>query len=96
MNWIWVMVDAWEIFGDQPECKDCGMNLAPGDEGWEWYMLQPDVWAQTGLGIHEGCLCIGCVEKRIGRKLHRRDFTSAWVNDLTHFHSERLLDRMAS
>ena len=42
-------------------------------------------------------LCIGCLEKRIGRTLCRDDFTDVPVNDPNqHQHSDRLLDRLAA
>jgi hypothetical protein len=40
----------------------------------EVYTLSDKVWAKTGLQPMEGCLCIGCVEKRIGRRLTPEDF----------------------
>jgi len=42
-------------------------------------------------------LCIGCLEKRIGRTLCRADFTGAPVNDPNRFQlSDRLRDRLAA
>lgn len=47
-------------------CDDCG-SYGYG------YMLQDDVWL-AAKGSHEGLLCLGCVEKRIGRGLVADDF----------------------
>ena len=38
----------------------------------EVYIVRPKVWEATGLT--RGCLCIGCLEKRIGRRLRPKDF----------------------
>jgi hypothetical protein len=41
-------------------------------------------------------LCIGCLEKRIGRTLCRTDFIDAPINDPNeHQHSDRLRNRLA-
>jgi hypothetical protein len=62
-------------------CKDCRRNI--GGLG-EWCLLKNSVWerAWPGTGQKSSCakmpmkhfLCIGCIEKRIGRRLTRRDF----------------------
>jgi hypothetical protein len=44
------------------------------DSNSEVFMLHKEVWAETGVAGYGGCLCIGCVEKRIGRHLNVRDF----------------------
>jgi hypothetical protein len=41
----------------------------------EVYYVWPAVWAASGLGdFWNGCLCIGCLETRIGRRLQPFDF----------------------
>jgi hypothetical protein len=40
----------------------------------EMYLVKDEVWQQTGLACYGGCLCIGCLEKRIGRRLKPNDF----------------------
>jgi hypothetical protein len=40
----------------------------------EVYTVTPEVWRATGLEGCGGCLCIGCLEKRIGRRLNPDDF----------------------
>jgi hypothetical protein len=85
-------------------CRDCGRDTAR-----EYYKVHDSVWAQTGLGPKDGELCIGCLEKRIGRRLQPQDFPPANINKL-HLNpmlaplmaqrlgpaSKRLLSRMRS
>jgi hypothetical protein len=40
----------------------------------EVYTTTKEVWQATGLEAMGGCLCIGCLEKRIGRRLKPKDF----------------------
>jgi hypothetical protein len=46
------------------------------DDKSEVYSVHGAVWKAAGMKPHGGCLCIGCLEKRIGRKLKPRDFSS--------------------
>jgi hypothetical protein len=47
-------------------CNDCGVDCV---EIGEYYMASPEVWErQLGLGWHDN-LCIGCLEKRLGRRV---------------------------
>ena len=60
----------------------------------EVYMLKKGVWRETGLEGWGGCLCIGCLEKRIGRRLKRGDFLARHpFNDHKYPASPRLRDR---
>src|SRR5262249_1284217 len=44
-------------------------------DAWsELYMVRPKVWERAGMVDFGGCLCIGCLEKRLGRQLMPRDF----------------------
>lgn len=51
-------------------CMDCGEDTTS-----EYYMVHDEVWKQATRS-HEthGMLCIGCLERRIGRSLHKEDF----------------------
>jgi hypothetical protein len=50
----------------RPCCNDCGVNVITSGE---YYMLKPAIWEEElGLGWTDN-LCIGCVEKRLGRRL---------------------------
>jgi hypothetical protein len=46
-------------------CNDCGVDvLKIGD----WYLAHPKVWEdQLGLSCNDN-LCIGCLDKRLGRE----------------------------
>lgn len=81
------------------DCLDCGVEISSAlDDGErEHYMVHNSVWAQSGLKPEGGCLCILCLEARIGRKLMRVDFTDVPLNnpDLYGNFSQRLLDRLA-
>jgi hypothetical protein len=62
------------------------------DENSEVYRVRPRVWEAADIDDWGGCLCIGCLETRLGRMLKPQDF------DRTHtFHSfpgtARLLSR---
>jgi hypothetical protein len=61
---------------------------------------QPLLFEQLDRFVYEGgqeILCIGCLEKRIGRTLCRTDFLDVPINDPNrHQHSDRLRDRLAA
>src|SRR5262245_56463189 len=61
------------------------------DEHCEVYMVRKSVWKASGMEPMGGCLCIGCLEQRIGRKLRPRDFTRHEFNNMPG--TERLLQR---
>jgi hypothetical protein len=44
------------------------------DERSEVYTVKPSVWQAAGMETMGGCLCIGCLEKRLGRTSVRKDF----------------------
>ena len=47
----------------------------------EYYMIHDHLWLKVNPQ-DDGELCIGCVEHRLGRTLHHRDFTNVPVNSL--------------
>jgi hypothetical protein len=58
----------------------------------ECYLVHDHVWKKAGMEPMGGCLCIGCLEKRIGRRLQPFDF----VQDHPFFGmpgSRRMLER---
>jgi len=86
-------------------CVDCGVETLPTDDRpAEFYMVHDAVWAAADMRDPGGCLCIGCLETRLGRQLTRDDFTDASINDLAHtddryawsWRSERLRQRLES
>ena len=62
-------------------CRDCNANI--GVIG-EWCLLKNSIWEKAWPGTGQKSahvkmpmkhfLCIGCIEKRIGRRLTGRDF----------------------
>ena len=44
------------------------------DSTSEVYTVKNDVWKAAGMEPDGGCLCIKCLEKRLGRKLKPQDF----------------------
>lgn len=59
------------------KCIDCGMNT----KAKEYYSLHDAVWFKAHSSKH-GMLCIGCVERRLGRRLMPSDFNDAPINKL--------------
>ena len=58
-------------------------------------MVQNDIWKAYGAG--DGMLCIGCLEKRIGRKLRRQDFIDLPIDEINpETQSLRLQDRLST
>jgi hypothetical protein len=53
--------------------NDQGVNQTV-DEMSEVYNVKPKVWKAAGMEEIAGCLCIGCLEQRLGRTLTARDF----------------------
>jgi len=84
-------------------CVDCGIDTCPrtGKRGsrrkgrWEYYMVHNAVWAKAGMEPDGGHLCIGCLERRLGRMLRPRDFTDAPINDPDiPWRTKRLVSRL--
>ena len=70
-------------------CNDCGVDCA---KIGEYYTASPKVWEETlGLGWKDN-LCIGCLERRLGRRMTMRDLCR-WPNSPWE-HSLRLAVRM--
>jgi hypothetical protein len=74
-------------YGSDVHCVDCGVDTL--DVG-EFYMVRADVWPLDPLG---GMLCVGCLERRIGRRLVPADFTDCPLNR-ARGSSERLRSRL--
>jgi hypothetical protein len=60
----------------------------------EVYAVKDALWEAAGMRSWSGCLCVGCLERRLGRQLRPRDFSrhddKVWA-DLPC--TERLLNR---
>jgi hypothetical protein len=79
-------------------CADCGVNTSSIDGIDEWYMVKDDVWIaarmkRSTLADGGGFLCIGCLEKRLGRQLWRPDFSDCPLSN-SRFGSPRLRLRL--
>ena len=62
------------------------------DDQSEVYMVRAVVWKQTGVAPMGGCLCIACLEQRIGRRLRPKDFLRGHAfNEMPG--TQRLLNR---
>lgn len=71
-------------------CNDCGDSVVSIGE---FYMLKREIWQdQLGLGWNDN-LCIGCLEKRLGRKISMSDMGSFPGYDWMLPTSSRLMDR---
>ena len=73
---------------NKEKCKDCKEEVIR-----EYYMVWDEIWENAGMKCDGGQLCIGCLEKRIGRELVPDDFLEAPIND-GYRSSDRLLDRL--
>jgi hypothetical protein len=64
----------------------------PVDHAWEWYAVRDEIWAQ----VHgaRSYLCIGCLERRLGRRLVPSDFIPSRMNAPSLVDSSRLADRL--
>lgn len=77
-------------------CADCGNDTSPTTGIAEYYMVSSSLWHDAVNGRPASILCIGCLEKRIGRKLKAYDFGgngSFPVNSI-YEHSPRLRNRL--
>jgi hypothetical protein len=80
-------------------CIDCGLEIVPDDGKCEWYMVHDTVWFAAGMperpiGYEGDWLCIGCLERRLGRALTRADFKYPDSHNDGQ-DSDRLLSRLA-
>lgn len=83
-------------------CMDCGTNTRPWDGdgapilgAWEYYMVHHDVWNAATSGDN-GFLCIGCLEKCLGRELAHGDFIDCKANAPSPRDTPRLRARKSS
>jgi hypothetical protein len=44
------------------------------DQHTEVYTVRDAVWQAAGMEPWDGCLCIGCLEQRLGWRLRPKDF----------------------
>jgi hypothetical protein len=63
------------------------------DDKHEIYVVRKTVWEKTGLAAFGGCLCVGCLEARLGRRLRPKDFQRDHPFNLIPVGTPRLLKR---
>lgn len=63
------------------------------DNDCEVYTVKPSVWRRAGMDGKRGCLCIGCLESRIKRRLVPNDFPRDHGLNLLPRGSARLMSR---
>lgn len=79
-------------YREQCVCMDCNINTMDTDE---YYMLKNEVWLFV-VPKDKKMLCVGCVEKRLGRELTPEDFSYCLLNEEEYSQprSDRLKNRM--
>ena len=55
--------------------KETPVSAATFNDRCEIYTVRDTVWKTAGMEPMGGCLCVGCLEKRLGRRLRPKDFT---------------------
>lgn len=75
-------------------CMGCGLDI---DRLAEYaYMVRDSIWFSVAETKH-GYLCIGCLEKRLGRRLVVEDFSDVLINKLDRWRkSMRLRSRLGT
>ena len=73
--------------------QDEGIGVLTAGEETEMYHVRDRVWKAAGMEPLGGCLCIGCLEERLGRKLKPKDFTRGHPFNEYLPGSQRLLKR---
>lgn len=93
----WLANDGQYIYRPPPERRRCmgSDSPCPDPETREHYAVTNELWDAV-VPTEHGLLCIGCLEKRIGRQLAPADFADCLLNEppWVFSHSSRTLDRM--
>jgi len=85
------MEKAAKALGNLWETGAAGVEQSIDDHS-EVYAVRDAVWKKAGVAAMGGCLCIACLEKRIGRRLKPKDFARGHpFNQLPG--TQRLLNR---
>jgi hypothetical protein len=76
-----------KLSGKAPELATLTFN-----DRCEVYTVRDTVWKAAGMEPMGGCICVGCLEKRLGRNLRLKDFPRRHpFNSLPG--TERLIER---
>lgn len=80
---------------DSCPCADCGaLTLPPwtpetaDSYGSEFYVVLDDIW-EAADAPERGYLCIGCLERRLGRELDSADFADVPLNSFDAQYSQK-------
>jgi hypothetical protein len=78
----------------ESRCIDCHAETSFTERGKndEYYMVHNRLWLKANPG-DAGKLCIGCLERRLGRQLKPNDFTDCSLNNFPRG-SKRLISRL--
>jgi hypothetical protein len=60
-------------WGPKPEGGDYGIEQKINNKS-EVYIVRDVIWERAAMPPMGGCLCIGCLEQRLGRQLKPKDF----------------------
>ncbi len=74
-----------------PNCVDCGVNTHHIHES---YMVHDRLWKKAGMKKNGGRLCVGCIERRLGRKLRCTDFFLIGLNIDAYIYPYRASKRL--
>lgn len=53
-------------------CGDCAQDVSSSEE--YWYIVRDELWDSVAGSSKDKCLCVGCLEARLGRGLVSSDF----------------------
>lgn len=73
--------------GVDMRCVDCGKDTSADSR--DYFMVKDELWDKYGVG--RKLLCVGCFEKRLGRKLRREDLTDCIVNTQWNEYTKKIL-----
>lgn len=92
-------LDCWRNTTPCTVSRRRGRSACPGHWGWEFYGVHADLWRRAapedatapGMTVF---LCVGCLERRLGRELTPEDFPVGGLNVRWGPHSRRLRSRL--
>ena len=99
--------------GTSTACIDCRTETQPNKAAgnYEQFIVTDEVWQAAGMPLGNvdpksfvlkgggGCLCVGCIERRLGRRLTNADFVwqeGLWENRDAGWLTPRLVERLAT
>lgn len=70
-------------------CKGCGKDCEL--DNIDYYVVRDAVWKKYGVG--KGMLCMDCIEKRMGRKLAKKDIEPCFVTQTLNTYTAAILNK---